>query len=302
MDLLATLMRELHFAAAGYRRLELAAPWAISFSQAGLRGIHVVIKGRCEAVFGEEDVEPLDAGDLIIAPRADPHVLRSPGALKSANVLAAELATQTAAGRIRSGGEGEKTVILCGAFAFRDADHPALAGLPRIVHIRGSNGRLPKWLRGYVEALLVEATDEGPGSDVVMARLSGAIVTRALRSGLESMDNPGWLRGLQDPAIARALATLHEAYGHDWTIETLARAVGLSRATFAARFRDLVGEAPMAYLFGCRMRQASRLLHEGKSLGQVAEAVGYSSEAAFSTAFRRHAGVSPGQFRKRKDL
>ncbi|ESZ60947.1 hypothetical protein X729_15280 [Mesorhizobium sp. L103C131B0] len=116
------------------------------------------------------------------------------------------------------------------------------------------------------------------------------------------MDNPGWLRGLQDPAIARALATLHEAYGHGWTIETLARAVGLSRATFAARFRDLVGEAPMAYLFGCRMRQASRLLHEGKSLGQVAEAVGYSSEAAFSTAFRRHAGVSPGQFRKRKDL
>ena len=247
--------------------------------------------------------ETLEAGDLIIAPRADPHVLRSPGAPQSAIISAAELATQSAAGRIRSGGDGEKTIILCGAFAFRDGDHPALAGLPHIVHIRGSNGRLPKWLRGYVEALLVEASDEGPGSNVVMARLSAAIVTRALRFSVENMENPGWLRGLQDPAIAKTLATLHEAYGQDWTIETLARAVGLSRATFAARFRELVGEAPMTYLFGCRMRQASQLLHEdGKSLGQVAETVGYSSEAAFSTAFRRHTGFSPGQFRKHNSL
>ena len=80
MDVLAAVMRELHFAAAGYRKLELAAPWAISFSQAGLRGIHIVIKGRCEVVFDHAPVQPLESGDLVIAPRADAHILRSPGA------------------------------------------------------------------------------------------------------------------------------------------------------------------------------------------------------------------------------
>lgn len=291
-------MRELHLNAAGYRRLELAAPWAIPFHQAGLRGIHIVIKGSCEAVFEHGPVQQLQQGDLVIAPRADPHVLRSPGANVPATPPAG-IASENAGGRIRIDGDGEQTVILCGAFAFGEATHRSLAGLPRIVYVPGSKGRPPRWLRGYIEALTTEALDVGPGSDVVMARLSAAIVTRALRDNSISAEHPGWLRGLSDPFIAQALGVMHDDCARPWTVESLARNVGLSRPVFAARFSDLVGEPPMRYLFLRRMQQASQMLREGRlGLAQIADAVGYQSEAAFSTAFKRHAGLPPGQIRR----
>ena len=299
MDVVAAVMRDLHLSAAGYRRLDLAAPWAISFGQGGLRGIHIVTKGRCEVVFDHGPVQQLDQGDLAIAPRADAHILRSPGATRTPVTSAADLAAQKTNGRVRLGGDGEKTIVLCGAFAFGEAGHPALAGLPRIVHVRGTKGRPPRWLRGYIDALMTEAQDVGPGSDVVMARLSAAIVTRAIRDDIRCASDSGWLRGLSDPSIAKALGAMHDDRAKPWTVATMARNVGLSRAVFAARFNELVGEPPMHYLYLLRMQRAGQMLREGKAgLGEIADAVGYQSEAALSAAFKRHAGMSPGGFKK----
>src|SRR5262245_40775892 len=132
-------MRELDFAAAGYRRFELSAPWAISFDQGGLRGIHVVAEGRCEIIFGNNAPQPLETGDLIIAPRADPHILRSINA-KMAPLASTEIAAQSPGVHIVHGGGGERTVIVCGAFVFNESDHPALAGLPQMVRVAGSDG------------------------------------------------------------------------------------------------------------------------------------------------------------------
>lgn len=298
MDLLATLMRELHFAAAGYRRLELSAPWAISFDQGGLRGIHIVAEGRCEIVFGTGAPHLLEAGDLIIAPRADPHILRSLDAGKMTPTSSAKVVAEHAGGRIVFGGNGERTVIVCGAFIFNESDHPALAGLPRMVHVAGRDDRASRWLKGYIETLTTEALEPGPGSDVVLARLSAALITRVLRHGVENMRETGWLKGLSDPAVARALAAIHDACGEKWTVESLARKAGQSRAAFAERFHALMGEPPMQYLFRRRMREASQLLRNGQaSLAQIAQAVGYGSEAAFSTAFKRYSGSSPGEYR-----
>lgn len=298
MDVLAAVMRELQFAGAGYRRLELRAPWAISFGQHGMRGVHIVLSGRCEAAFDDGPVQALGPGDLVIAPRGDPHVLRSANARRIAPTASSKLTSLNDGGQIRFGGAGEETVILCGAFLFREADHPALAGLPRFLHAPGVEGQPARWLRGYVDALLTEAFDEGPGSDVVLARLSAALVTRALRHGVPAGE-PGWLNGLRDPALAKALAAIHDDCAKPWTIELLARRAGLSRAAFAARFHQAVGEPPMRYLFLRRMRQAGTLLGSGKPLAQIAAAVGYGSEAAFSAAFKRHTGLSPGEFRRR---
>jgi AraC-like DNA-binding protein len=298
MDLLATLMRELHFAAAGYRRLEFSAPWAISFEQHGLRGIHIVTEGRCEIAFGAGAPLLLQAGDLIIAPRADPHVLRSPDTRQVTPTSAAKVAAESKGGRIVFGGGGERAVIICGAFVFSESDHPALAGLPRVVHVAGTDERASRWLKGYVETLTTEALEPGPGSDVVLARLSAALITRALRHGVENMQETGWLKGLGDPGVARALAAIHDACKENWTVESLAHKAGQSRAAFAERFHSLVGEPPMQYLFRRRMREASQLLRNGQaSLAQIAQAVGYGSEAAFSTAFKRYSGASPGEYR-----
>lgn len=300
MDVLSSVMRELHLVSAAYCRLTLAAPWAIAFQQDGVRGIHIVTQGRCEISFEQGPTQTLETGDLVVAPRADPHVLRSVGGERVTAVSAAEVAAQAAGGRARVGEDGEQTVVVCGAFLFRDADHPALPGLPRVLRVPALEGQPPRWLRGYIEALLAEALDSGPGSEVVMARLTVALITRALRHGVDQADSAGWLRGLCDPGVAKALALVHDDCARRWTVASLARAVGLSRATFAARFHSLVGEPPMRYLFARRMREALTLLRDRRfSLAQIASATGYQSEAAFSAAFKRHVGLSPGEHRLR---
>jgi hypothetical protein len=188
---LSAILRELRFEAAGYLRLELRAPWAFAFDQRGLRGIHIVVEGRCEAVFEGTPEVTLGTGDFVVAPRADPHVLRSVGGARVPVLSSAVLPKLTRDRRVRAGGTGEETVILCGAFVFHEADHPALAALPRLIHVRARGGRAPKWLAAYIDLLIEEASDRGPGSEVVMARLSDALVARALRAHASEAEHPG---------------------------------------------------------------------------------------------------------------
>lgn len=271
MDVLSVVLREMRFENAGYRRLELRAPWAVSFDQSGLRGIHIVLRGRCELVLADGAVHPLETGDLVVAPRADPHVLRSAGQPRVRPVSSFELARSGGPDIIRGGGDGDRVVLVCGAFVFHQADHPALDALPRLIHVPGGTGRTPRWLRTYSDVLMAEAADSGPGSEVVLARLSNALVARALRFHVRDASERGWLAGLRDRHIARALA---------------------------ARFRTTVGDTPMRYLLACRMAHAKRLLNQGDAtLAGIAGAVGYASEAALSTAFKRYTGVSPMAYR-----
>jgi AraC-like DNA-binding protein/mannose-6-phosphate isomerase-like protein (cupin superfamily) len=299
LDVLSSVLREMRFDSAGYRSLELHAPWGISFHQEGLRGVHIVVRGRCEIVLEGGPARVLETGDLVVAPRADPHVLRSVGDRRVPVISASAMTARAEGGHVRGGGTGEETIIVCGAFIFHEADHPALAALPRLIHVPGEGGRVPKWLAGYIDALTSEASEEGPGSDVVMARLSGALVARALRFHVEKADEPGWLKGLQDPQVARALAVIHDDFKRPWTLVSLAKAAGLSRAAFAARFTDKVGDAPMRYLLRCRMRHAMAMLRDKRAtLASIAEEVGYGSEAALSVAFKRHTGLAPGAYRR----
>lgn len=281
MDVLSSLLREMRLESVGYRWLELRAPWHLDFAQAGLRGVHIVARGRCELLVEGEPPRILTAGDLMLAPRADAHALRSVG------------------GR-RAKAKGEETLIVCGAFLFHAADHHALECLPRVLHVPGEGGRAAPWVAALTEALATEAKEMGAGSDVVMARLSDALVARALRVHAQTALEPGWLRGLSDPGLARALSAMHEDLRRPWTLASLARTAGSSRAAFSARFSALVGEPAMQYLLGRRMRHAMTLLADERiSLAQVAESVGYGSEAAFSAAFKRHTGVPPGTYRRR---
>ena len=299
MDVLSAVLQDMRFEAAGYRSLELRAPWSIVFDQAGLRGIHIVLEGRCELVFHDDSVRALETGDLVVAPRADPHVLRSTGTPRLPPIPSLELAQHGDGGRIRVGGTGERAVIVCGAFVFHETEHPALDALPRVIHVPAAAGRTYLWIRPYVEALMSEAHDIGPGSEVVLARLSSALVAKALRFYARQAEHQGWLKGLQDRHVARALAAMHNALGRRWTLESLARTAGLSRATFAARFADTVGDTPMRYLLRCRMHRAMRLLKErDATLAEIAALIGYGSEAALSTAFRRYAGVSPSVYKR----
>jgi AraC-like DNA-binding protein len=201
---------------------------------------------------------------------------------------------------VRFGESGAETRIVCGVFFFADEEHPAVTGLPSHIHVPAA-ARRASWLKGLRDAAIAEALEHGPGSDVVMARLSDALVTGALRYHLETSDEPGWLHGLRDPAIARALSAVHEDLTRGWTVASLAQMAGVSRTVFAARFTDLVGQSPMEYVFGCRMRRAQSLLrNEYLTVAAIAAEVGYGSESALSAAFVRYAGTTPGAYRRSK--
>ena len=294
MDALSAVLRDLRLESAGYRRFELGAPWTVAFRQAELRGIHIVLEGRCEVVVEGVGVEPLGPGDLVVLPRADPHVLRSPGR-RAAAVDSFALAGDP--GVIRHGGRGERAVVLCGAFLFHEADRVVLEAMPHIIRVTAEE--TADWLGPYIEAIGAEAGEDGAGVDIVMARLSDALVARTLRHHAQGADASGWLRGLGDAHIARALGTMHGDLAHGWTLPALAKVAGLSRTAFAARFARLVGLPPMQYLSQLRLRRAMLMLRkERTSLARIADAVGYGSEAAFSNAFKRWTGQSPGAYRR----
>ncbi len=294
-DVLSAVLRELRFESAGYRWLELGRPARVGFSQDGLRGVHIVATGSCELV--DRDVHRLDAGDLVILLGGDPHVLRTVDAGTGPVQSGIELAARTPGTRLTAGGPGTAAVVVCGAFLIGEPDHPALRGLPPRILIRGSGGRTVPWLAPYVAALRTEAFDGGPGSDLVMARLSDAMLARALRHEVTTAA-PGWLAGLADPHVAAAIAAVHADPGRGWTLTGLARHAGLSRTGFAARFTAHVGRPPMRYLLELRMQRARHLLRTGNEpIAVVAARVGYRSDVAFAAAFRRTTGVTPSSYR-----
>jgi AraC-like DNA-binding protein len=290
VDVLSLLLRELRFESAAYRWLELGAPYRVGFDQPGLRGVHIVARGRCTLVTDAASV-PLDQGDLVILPGGDAHELRSEPPADRA-VSGFEVAMRTPGTRLRIGRSTVDTVVVCGAFLVGEPEHPALRGLPAVLHVPGGSGLQP-----YVDALSAEAFEGGPGSDLVMARLSDALLVRALRQ--HAGDRPGWLAGLRDPYVSSALAAIHSDLRRQWTVAALARAAGLSRAAFAARFTDRVGEPVIRYLQSARLQRARTLLRsERATVAAVAAQVGYSSDVAFAAAFRREVGRSPGEWRR----
>jgi AraC-like DNA-binding protein len=298
VDVLSSVLRELRLESASYRRLELRAPWRLRFD-GGLRGVHVLVRGACSITLDEGPPRRLEAGDLVVLPRADSHQMSSVGDDRGPAISALDLARRTTGSELQVGGRGPATTVLCGAFFIGDEGHPAVSGLPRFIHVPGQGGQSPSWLAGLTGALAAETVDDGLGSDVVMARLSDALVTRALRHHVEKGDDRGWLRGLNDPCIACALAALHEDLAAPWTVASLAMTSGLSRSAFAARFADTMGQTPMQYLTHCRMRRAMTLLRtEQMTLTSVAARIGYGSEAALSAAFVRYTGVPPGAYRR----
>jgi AraC-like DNA-binding protein len=292
------VLRELRFESAAYRWLELGAPFRIGFDQPEIRGVHIVAEGDCELVLPDGHAEPLSTGDLVIFPRGGAHEIRSAGAdgpLLSGSVLP----MRTPGARLQAGGTGATTVLVCGAFVVREPRHPALRGLPEQIRVPGADGRPAPWLAPYVDALRIEAFQAGRGSELIMSRISDALLVRALRHHGDTVDRPGWLFGLRDPYVAAALEAMHDDPARSWTLAGLAAAVGLSRAAFAARFTNRVGEPVMRYLLSLRMQQARAMLRDERStVASVATRVGYHSDVAFAAAFKREVGTAPGAYRR----
>jgi AraC-like DNA-binding protein len=315
VDILSEVLRDLRLESAVFCVLELHEPWALAKDPLEAAPFHIVVEGQC--VLERAGAEPIElgAGDLVILPQGAEHVLASATGMERTpfkqvlhqNGTSETWTPGTPVGRpleIRFGNPaGVIARVISGVFAFRDLRrNPILEGLPGVIHLPGEHGRGPAWLESSLRLLLDEAFSEAPGSSTVAQRVADIMFVQAIRAFLSS--NPtasgGWLRGLTDPQVSKALALVHSAPEVALTLEGLAREVGMSRTVFAQRFRLLVGESVMAYVARRRMHVAAGLLGSADlSLAEVAARVGYDSDVAFSKAFKRWSGEAPGRYRSR---
>ncbi|HET6757610.1 MAG TPA: AraC family transcriptional regulator [Burkholderiales bacterium] len=312
MDALSDLLRVVRLSGGVFLDAEFTAPWCIA-SQIGpedcrmvlaepqaIVAFHYVVAGRLLLQTpGEAPVE-VESGAIVLLPRNDPHTLASePGlpAVSSHDLIQAngDIA------RIRYGGGGETTRIVCGFVGTEARQNPLLDALPPTLILDLNGKPAGGWVASSFRYAAAELSAVRAGSAIALAKLSELLFVEAARHYIEMLpdERRGWLAGLRDPAVGRALALLHTQLARPWTAETLAREVFLSRSTFAERFTALIGVPPMKYLASWRMQVAAQRLREGhRSVAQIAADVGYESEAAFTRAFKRAFSISPARWRK----
>src|SRR3954453_7786302 len=280
--------------AAFYCRSELRAPWGLELpALPGYLWFHVVTAGTMHLEAGDA-VRTLGAGEVALVPRGEGHVLRSEPGVATPGIL--DLPREHVSERyeiLRVGGDGPATTMLCGAVRF---GHPAAASfvgvLPEIIHLVGVER-----LQATLSLMGAEAREPRLGGEAVITRLADILVIQALRAWLETDAGArtGWLGALQDEQIGTGVALIHRDPARDWTVESLARGLAMSRSAFAARFTALVGEPAMAYVTRWRVEVAVAPLRDGRAArGERAGRPGYRSEAAFARAFKRQTGMPPG--------
>lgn len=268
---------------------------------------HVVTEGRCFTnIIGEEPV-PIEAGDVIVFTKGDPHVLSSSPGMRAASGPPRSLDGMTRTQLpfvINYGSDGPVSAkFVCGYLAC-DAQpfNPLLDSLPPIIKAKNPEGSDKGWLGQFIRLAMAESADKRAGGESVLAKLSELMFIEVVRRHLEALppEQAGWLAGLRDPFVGKALSLLHARHALSWTIEDLAKDVGLSRSVLAERFTGLVGMPPMQYLAKWRMQIAAGLLSGGgTNMATIAAETGYGSEAAFSRAFKKLVGVPPSAWRRR---
>jgi AraC-like DNA-binding protein len=266
---------------------------------------HYVVEGElCIRVDGEDGEDlVLEAGDVVLLPRNDLHLVGSDLTLPP--VAGSDIIQPPKDGglsSIRHGGSGRRTRMICGFLGCDCAeDNPVISTLPSLLKLDAEKGGSAEWIRSTFQFAAEEVAAGRPGSETVLAKLSELLFVEAVRRYAEGLPEgqTGWLAGLRDPHVARALALLHSDVNRPWNVDDLSREVGLSRSALADHFIRLIGMPPMYYLASWRMQVATQKLRgTSASLAQVAEMVGYSSEAAFSRAFKKAFGVAPATWRR----
>ena len=303
-DPLGEALHFLRMSGTFYCRSELTAPWALALpARAGCLSFHVVTSGRCWLEVQGVDHQRLEPGDLALVPHGEGHRLSSEPGTPAPRLD--ELQHERVSDRyaiLRHGGVGAATSLVCGAVRF---DHPAahhlVKLLPRLIHVGASSSPQMNWMQSTLRLMAAEARELRPGGETVITRLADILVIQAIRSWIQQdpAAQTGWLGALQDKHIGRAIALVHRDPARPWTVASLATEVAMSRSAFAARFTELVGEPAMHYVARWRMHVALTWLKEDSAaLGEMASRLGYQSEAAFSRAFKRFVGMSPGAARR----
>ena len=335
MDVLSEVLRVVRLSGAIHFCGEFTQPWAflstephmtaarLKLPEGSVTQFHVCVDGNCWVTPGRLEPIRVEAGDVVIFPRGDQYVMGSDPAL--APVPISEIYPQPMTDHVttlKHGGGGTLTRFICGYLQSDQQFDPLLRSLPVVLWVRSRNGELvletldrtgkraepidntgeAEWWQASVRYLISETVQSGPGNRAVLARLAETLFVEVLRWQFRyAAHGQGWLAGLADPQIGRVLSVLHALPNRPWTVNELATEAAMSRAVLAKRFVALVGQSPIQYLAEWRMHLARHLLRESTfAISEIAERVGYESEAAFSRAFRRLVGVPPAAWRQNR--
>ena len=314
LDLLDPILDGLRLRSSIFAQMELQGAWGFTKPKLDGSPFYIVTAGRCDIRLDGRTSVTATEGDLVILPTGNAHdFVSGPTAdLVSFKQVLAGLGWDvwTPGMRYKTGlleyerGEGSRTSIVAGVFDFENfGRNPLLLRLPSLLHLPRDKMALSseQGFASILRLLVSELQDKKPGAGSIAARLADVMFVQAVRSYLQTrpIAEVNWCRGMQDPRIGRALAAIHDEPGRSWRVEALGDIAGMSRARFASRFHELVGESPISYLTDWRMHCASReLTTSPKTLAAISVDHGYTSEIAFSKAFKKWSGLLPRDYRR----
>ena len=317
MDVLSEVLKVVKLQGALFYNAELSAPWSIraASSCAVARYLvpdaehliiyHFLTEGRAFLRLDSGERIPLNAGDLVMIPHGDPHIVEN--GPPTPTVDDCEHLEEVLGQRLRLwrfGGGGETTKFICGYMACDpELSRVFLSGLPAAFKVSIRNDPSGPWLEDSIRFSVDHASDSRAGGEAVLAKLSEVLFVETLRAYIANLpkEQNGWLAGARDSEVGKTLALMHRNPAHPWTIASLAKEAGVSRSVLAERFRHYLNEPPMSYLTRWRLQLGAQMLGTtNHAVAQIAAEVGYESEAAFNRAFKRQFEVPPARFRTRE--
>jgi len=319
MDVLSEVLKVVKLEGAVYYNGEFSAPWSFRspashrlapYLAPGAGHViiyHLFIEGRGYAEIKNGPRVTLEPGDIVVFPHGDPHLIGN-GPVRETVNSERELERILARGLklVQMGGGGEVTRLVCGYMTCEPRlSKLFLAGLPPVFKINIRSDASGQWLENSIRFSVGEASSSRSGGEAVLAKLSEALFVETLRRYIAQLpeEQTGWLAGARDPEVGNALALIHRRPAHPWTLADLASEAGISRSVLAERFRQYLGEPPMAYLTRWRLQLAAQMLTSTSySVAQIAAEVGYESEPAFNRAFKRQFNLPPARFRSESKI
>lgn len=333
IDVLSDVLRVVRLSGAVFFTADFSSPWAVESPPSDRLAtlvlpdaecvvlFHVLIEGDCVVECPSHPVVRMEAGDVIVFPHGHPHRMGSCDGLKATPILDVFApGSRDELPRICLGGGGPASRLVCGYLNCDQRFSPLIGALPTMLLVRSRDdyagieafdaggqrsAAVPSgtgtWLGTTIKFTINEARSSRPGNTALLGRLTELMFVEVLREYMQQLPkgDGGWLAGLNDPHVGKALGLLHANPTRNWTVDELSREAAISRSVLAERFTQLVGEAPMRYLANWRMQLARQLLREGThSMQEVATRVGYESEAAFNRAFKRATGSPPATWRR----
>jgi AraC family transcriptional regulator, alkane utilization regulator len=315
MDALSDILRVARLSGGVFFNAEFSAPWCIAGQMAPelcapflgdtshLIPYHYVVDGEMHVALSDRPAQRLRSGEIVLFPHNDFHLIGSDVSLHPVSAATVILDGGNKIVRtVRHGGGGEAAHMVCGFLGCDIAlTTPIVSTLPPLMILPLDETPAADWIRSTLQYAANEVAGGQTGSTAVLSKLSELLFVEAVQHYVRSMPEgqTGWLAGLRDPAVSRALALMHADIAHPWSVEELAREAGLSRSGLAERFNRVIGVAPVHYLTDWRLQVAGQKLREStEPLVRIAEQVGYESEAAFSRAFKKKFGTPPATWRR----